>query len=246
MKEIASSGFLSSPASRRCLHQRTTRVRPAERLREDSGEIRDEIQQLRAHVFHRGERAATDHLSHDHPEDHLDLIQPRTVLRKVYEPNPILRGTLQPWILIGAMTTWWTAPTDAERLVTARTFDVRVPCPQRTRPGQHGVGVSEAVPRLPLTVGCAVAAAVRQQICRVLADRRVVDGGTARGCDGTRLDCPRPAPWKTTWGRRANAAARRCSGSRRWSATAPACSGPGGRGRPRRAIASTGSTSWRT
>ena len=105
-----------------------------------------------------------------------------------------LRWTLQPLILIWAMMTWCTAPTDAERFLTARTFYVRVHCPKRKRPGKHFVGFYEAVQRLPLTVWWAVAAAVRRQIFRVPADRMIVDGWTAFGCDGTRLECPRTAP----------------------------------------------------
>jgi hypothetical protein len=103
------------------------------------------------------------------------------------------RWMLQPLILIWALMTWCTAPTDAERFVTARAFSVRVHGPKRKRPGKHFVGFDAAVQRLPLTVWWAVAAALRQQIFRVLADRMVVDGWTAFGCDGTRLECPRTA-----------------------------------------------------
>ena len=138
-----------------------------------------------------------------------------------------LRWTLQPLTRIWAMMTWCAAPTDAERFVTARTFYVAVHCPKRKRPGKHFVGFYEAVQRLPLTVWWAVEAAVRRQLYRILADRMLVDGWTPFGCDGTRLECPRPRHWRRIWGRRANAAAP-CSGSRRWSASAPACSGPGG------------------
>src|SRR3954449_7796791 len=102
-----------------------------------------------------------------------------------------LRWTLQPLILIWALMTWCAATTDAERFVTARTFYVRVHNPKRKRPGKHFSGFYEAVQRLPLTVWWAVAAAVRRQIFRLLADRLSVDGWTAFGCDGTRLECPR-------------------------------------------------------
>ena len=47
MKQKTFLGLLSCPASRRCLHQRTTRVRPAEWLGEHAIEIVDEVQQLR-------------------------------------------------------------------------------------------------------------------------------------------------------------------------------------------------------
>ncbi len=74
------------------------------------------------------------------------------------------------------MMTWCTAPTDAEQFLTARTFYVRVHGPKRKRPGKHFGGFHEAVQRLPLTVWWAVAAAVRRQVFRTLADRMVVDG----------------------------------------------------------------------
>src|SRR2546421_7719967 len=89
MRGELSPALLACPSSRYCLHQRTTRVRPAERLGEYTIEVRDKVQQLRAQVFHRAERPPTDHLPHDHSEDRLDLIQPRTVLRCVHEPDPV-------------------------------------------------------------------------------------------------------------------------------------------------------------
>src|SRR3954447_21030661 len=91
MKQETSPALPSYPASRRCLHQRTTRVRPAERLGEYPIEILNEAQHLRTQVIQRRERPSPDHLPHDHPEDRLDLIQPRTVLRQIYEPDPVAR-----------------------------------------------------------------------------------------------------------------------------------------------------------
>ena len=76
--------------------------------------------------------------------------------------------------------------------VTARTFYVSGPLPQATSdPARHFSGFCEAVLRLPLTVWWAIAAVLRRRLYRVLADRMVVDGWTAFGCDGTRLECPR-------------------------------------------------------
>src|SRR5438128_10191786 len=89
MRGKLSLASLACPSSRRCLHQWTTRVRPAERLGEYTIEVRDKVQQLRTQVFHRAERAPTDHLPHDHPEDRFDLIQPRAVLRRVHEADPV-------------------------------------------------------------------------------------------------------------------------------------------------------------
>jgi hypothetical protein len=105
--------------------------------------------------------------------------------------NP--RWTLQPLILIAALMTWAAASTDAERFVTARAFYVRVHCPKRQRPGKHFSGFYQAAQRLPVTVWWAVEAAVRDVIFHLLGERLSVDGWTAFGCDGTRLECPRTA-----------------------------------------------------
>ena len=103
------------------------------------------------------------------------------------------RWPLQPLILTWAMMTWCAGQTDAERFLTARTFYVRVHSPKRKRPGKYFSGFHKAVRRLPMTVWWAVGTAVRRQLERTLADRMVVDGWTAFGCDGTRLECPRTA-----------------------------------------------------
>src|SRR4051812_18455555 len=111
------------------------------------------------------------------------------------------RWTLQPLILIWALMTWCAGQTDAERFLTARTFYVRVHRPKRKRPGKHFGGFHKAVARLPMTVWWAVGDAVRRQLERVLADHLVVDGWTAFGCDGTRLECPRTQQLEDDLGR---------------------------------------------
>jgi hypothetical protein len=108
---------------------------------------------------------------------------------------------LQPLILTWAMMTWCAAPTEAERFLTARTFYVRVHGPKRKRPGKHFSGFHKALSRLPMTVWWAVGDAVRRQLERTLAARMVVDGWTAFGCDGTRLECPRTQPLEDDLGR---------------------------------------------
>jgi DDE family transposase len=87
--------------------------------------------------------------------------------------------------------TWCAGPTDAERFLTARTFPVRAHRPKRNRPGKHFSGFPKAVGRLPMTVWWAVGDTVRRPLERTRADRRVVDGGTPFGCDGTRREGPR-------------------------------------------------------
>jgi Transposase DDE domain len=101
------------------------------------------------------------------------------------------RWTLQPLILIWVLMAWCPAQTDAERFVTARTYYVQIHCPKRKRPGKYFSGFDKALLRLPITVWWAVGDAVRRQLERTLADRMVVDGWTAFGCDGTRMECPR-------------------------------------------------------
>src|SRR4249920_3006155 len=92
MTQPSSPPSLSCPASRRGLrHQRATRVRPAEGMGEYSIEIGDKIQQFITQIFHRCERTPANHFPHDHPEDHFDLVQPRTVLRCVHEPDAVTR-----------------------------------------------------------------------------------------------------------------------------------------------------------
>ena len=99
------------------------------------------------------------------------------------------------------MMTWCAGQTDAERFLTARTFDVRVHSPKRKRPGKDFSGFHKAVRRLPMTIWWAVGAAVRRPLERTLADRMVVDGWTAFGCDGTRLECPRTQQLEDDLGR---------------------------------------------
>ena len=65
------------------------RVRPLERFGEHPIEVNDEVQQFITQILHRCERTTPDHLPHDHPEDRFDLVQPRTVLGRIHEPNPV-------------------------------------------------------------------------------------------------------------------------------------------------------------
>src|SRR5260370_12806759 len=62
-------------------------VRPLEWLGEHLVEVIDKRQQFRAEIVHRRETATTDGLAHDHPKHDLDLIEPRTVLGGVHEPE---------------------------------------------------------------------------------------------------------------------------------------------------------------
>lgn len=62
-------------------------VGPFEWMRQSSVEVREECEQFILKVGHGDEVPASHDLSHHNSEDHLDLVQPRTVLGKVYEPN---------------------------------------------------------------------------------------------------------------------------------------------------------------
>src|SRR6202158_1454542 len=92
MNQTSFSSLLSCPALRRWFcHPRTTGVRPIELLGEHPIEVVDEVQQLTPQVGYRSERPAPDHLPHDHSEDRLDLVEPRTMLGRVHDPNPMAR-----------------------------------------------------------------------------------------------------------------------------------------------------------
>ena len=64
-------------------------VGPSERTGHRFVEVVQEALQFDFQVRHRREVAATDDLSHHNAEDHLDLVQPRTVLGKIHEPDPV-------------------------------------------------------------------------------------------------------------------------------------------------------------
>ena len=73
-------------------------ISPLEWLGEHLVEVIDKRQQFRAEILHRRETATTDDLSHNHPKHDFDLIEPRTVLGRVHEPDAIalLRQELLP------------------------------------------------------------------------------------------------------------------------------------------------------
>ena len=126
-----------------------------------------------------------------------------------------------------------------------RTFYVSVHCPKRKRPGKHFVGFDEAVQRLPLTVWWAVEAAVPAalpHLSRSDARRRLDPLRVRRHA----LGVPRTAQLEEDLGQASKRGSAPMLWITAWSASAPACSGPGGWGRPRRANVSTCSTSWRT
>src|SRR5271157_5400854 len=92
MRPASSFGSLSSAVSR-ChpVTQRPAGVRPPEWFSKYTIEILDKLQQLLTQVVHRVERPTPDYLPHNHPKHHLDLVQPRTVLRCVNETNAVVR-----------------------------------------------------------------------------------------------------------------------------------------------------------
>ena len=110
------------------------------------------------------------------------------------------RWTLQPLILIAAIMTWCAGETDADRFVLSRAFYVQVHAPKRQRPGKTFSGFCEAMLRLPMPVWWAFCDAVRSRIFHLLADRMTTEGWLPLGCDGSRMECPRPRSWNRAWG----------------------------------------------
>lgn len=102
------------------------------------------------------------------------------------------RWRTHPLIFVLLTMTWACGDSAAERFETARGFYV-VCEPQRRRPGKTVEGFQKALSRLPVAALRAFAAAVRQRIAAVFADRWFVGGFAPLGCDGSRLECPRTA-----------------------------------------------------
>lgn len=64
-------------------------IGPTERVGHRVVEVFKERFQFVFEVGNRGEVATTHHLSHHDPEDHFDLVQPRTVFGQKYEPDSV-------------------------------------------------------------------------------------------------------------------------------------------------------------
>ena len=110
------------------------------------------------------------------------------------------RWSLQPLILTWAMMTWCAGQTDAERFLTVCTFYVRVHSPKRSAPEGTSAGSTRPwAASHDRLVGRRRGRALPTRAH--LADRMVVDGWTAFGCDGTRLECPRTEQLEDDLGR---------------------------------------------
>jgi hypothetical protein len=66
----------------------------------------------------------------------------------------------------------------------------------RKRAGKTFPGFQTALSRVPMRPLRALATGVRAAIRRRFADRLLVDGFEPRGCDGSRLECPRSQDWE--------------------------------------------------
>jgi hypothetical protein len=115
--------------------------------------------------------------------------------------------TLQPLIMIGAITTWCAGETDAERFVLSRAFYVQIHCPKRQRPGKCFTGFCKAMLRLPMPVWWAFCDAVRSRVFHLLSDRMTMEGWFPLGCDGSRLECPRTEQLEQSLGKAKSQAA---------------------------------------
>jgi hypothetical protein len=100
------------------------------------------------------------------------------------------RWQTQPVLFVLLVMSWCGGESLPERFETARAFYVALH-QRRRRPGKTFAGFEKALGKVPLPVLRAVAAAVRQRIAQVLAERFGVDGWIPFGCDGSRLACPR-------------------------------------------------------
>jgi hypothetical protein len=100
------------------------------------------------------------------------------------------RWDLQPLVLIMMAMIWTAGDSQPEKFAKARGFYVA--CHQaRKRPGKTLEGFQKALGRTPMRLFRALAAGVRRQIHARLGAQRNVDGFEPRGCDGSRIECPR-------------------------------------------------------
>jgi hypothetical protein len=100
------------------------------------------------------------------------------------------RWQTQPLLFVLLAMTWCAGDSLPERFETARAFYVALH-QRRRRPGKTFAGFEKALGKLPLPVLRAVAAALRDRLAQVFAQRLWVDGFIPLGCDGSRLACPR-------------------------------------------------------
>ena len=110
------------------------------------------------------------------------------------------RWGTQPLILVLLLMTWCGGDSQPERFETAKAFCVAL-LPKRRRPGQTARGFQKALAKWPTRVWRAVAAGIRKVLAARLADRWSDDGFIAIGCDGSRVECPRPAELEQRLGR---------------------------------------------
>lgn len=100
------------------------------------------------------------------------------------------RWDLQPLVLILLAMTWTAGDSELERFEAARGFYVM--CYEgRKRPGKTLEGFQKALARIPVRQLWALAEGVRHEIVRRYAERLMIDGHMAFGCDGSRVECPR-------------------------------------------------------
>ena len=76
-----------------CL-QRPAGIRPAKRFAEDVIEVTDEVEHAGSQIFERGKAGALEQSAREDGEPDLDLIEPRTVSRRVNKAD-LVRGILQ-------------------------------------------------------------------------------------------------------------------------------------------------------
>jgi hypothetical protein len=102
----------------------------------------------------------------------------------------VLRWQPQPLVMVLLTMTWCWGDSLGERFETAKAFYI-ASYQRKRRPGKTLEGFQKALARVPTPALRQVAAALRQRLEQVFAQRFLVDGFVPLGCDGSRLSCPR-------------------------------------------------------
>lgn len=101
-----------------------------------------------------------------------------------------IRWQVHPLLFVLLVMTWCSGESVAERFETAKAFYI-ASYQRKRRPGKTVEGFQKALARVPTPALRRVAAAIRQRLMQVFAQRFQTGGFVPLGCDGSRLDCPR-------------------------------------------------------
>jgi len=113
-------------------------------------------------------------------------------VRKAMRRRRMPRWDIRPLMLVLLTMTWCCGDALPEKFEVARGFYV-ICHDKRRRPGTTFQGFQQALEKLPMVVLRTLAAAMRERIGRLLADKWHIGNLIPLGCDGSRLECPRTA-----------------------------------------------------